>query len=135
MNKEQALKIISEAGMTAYDSDSITAVLAVASDYLHEDRIFWDENELAEYVETDHDTDWNVADFLRVTLKEISEWDQLKTDDGRILSPKEAKSIQDFICGLPKDEAIKLILQNKPRYYQHFADQIALALDIAEDAE
>ena len=135
MNKEQALKIISEAGMTAYDSDAITAVLAVVSDNLREDRIFWDENELAEYVETDHDTDWNVADFLLCTMEEISEWDQLKTDDGRILSPEEAKSIQDFICGLPKAKAIKLILQNKPRYYQHFADQIALALDMAEDAD
>jgi hypothetical protein len=116
-----------------YDSDSITAVLAVASDKLRRDRSFWDEKELAELVDTDHDTDWNVADFLLWTLEEIRKWDQLKTDDGRILSPKEAKSIKNFICDLPDDEAIELILKNKPRYYQHFYDQIALALDIAKE--
>ena len=33
-----------------YDSDSITAVLAVASDKLRRDRSFWDEKELAEFV-------------------------------------------------------------------------------------
>jgi hypothetical protein len=133
MNKEQALKIISEAGMTVYDSDEITAVLAVASDKLRRDRDFWDENELANLVNTDHDVDWNVADFLLWTLEEISRWKELKTDSGRILSPKEAKSIKNFICDLPDDKAIELILKNKPRYYQHFYDRIALALDIAKE--
>jgi hypothetical protein len=133
MNKEQALKIISEAGMTVYDSDEITAVLAVASDKLRRDRDFWDENELANLVNTDHDVDWNVADFLLWTLEEISRWKELKTDSGRILSPKEAKSIQSFICDMPDEKAIELILENKPKYYQHFYDQMALALDIAHD--
>lgn len=133
MNKEQALKIISESGMTVYDSDEITAVLAVASDKLRRDRDFWDENELANIVNTDHDVDWNVADFLLWTLEEISRWKELKTDSGRILSPKEAKSIQSFICDMPDEKAIELILENKPRYYQHFYDQMALALDIAHD--
>ena len=133
MNKEQALKIISEAGMTVYDSDEITAVLAVASDKLRRDRDFWDENELANLVDTDHDVDWNVADFLLWTLEEISRWKELKTDSGRILSPKEAKSIQSFVCDMPDEKAIELILENKPKYYQHFYDQMALALDIAHD--
>jgi hypothetical protein len=133
MNKEQALKIISEAGMTVYDSDEITAVLAVASDKLRRDRDFWDENELANLVNTDHDVDWNVADFLLWTLEEISRWKELKTDSGRILSPKEAKSIQSFICDMPDEKAIELILENKPKYYQHFYDQMALAIDIAHD--
>mgnify|MGYP003390560701 CR=1 FL=1 len=133
MNKEQALKIISEAGMTVYDSDEITAVLAVASDKLRRDRDFWDENELANLVDTDHDVDWNVADFLLWTLEEISRWKELKTDSGRILSPKEAKSIQSVVCDMPDEKAIELILENKPKYYQHFYDQMALALDIAHD--
>ena len=129
----EAKEILRKAGKTTYVSDAITAVLAVASDRLRRDSDFWDENELAEVVEMERDVDWNVAYSLLWTLEEISRWKELKTDSGRIISPKEAKSIQDFICSLPDEEAINLILDNKPRYYQHFYDQMALALNIAHD--
>ncbi len=131
-NEGFVLDKLNESENYLHDRNAVTAVLAVASDKLRRDRSFWDEKELAELVDTDHSTAWNVADFLLWTLEEIRKWGQLKTDDGRILSPKEAKSIQNFICDLPDDKAIELILQNKPRYYQHFYDQIALALDIAK---